>query len=147
VDRGAAGDSRGRRCDGGAASRPRRICRALRLEHLLRCWENPARYFLQARLGISLPGREERLADREPLTLDPSCAGGWATPWWKRCWGADLEASVRLRQGLLPLGTPERWLSQACSRSPARSPTWRGRCDPAQRTLALDIRFWTAASI
>lgn len=83
--------------------------RILRLESLLRCWENPARYFLQARLGISLPGRRDRLADREPMTLDPLLR-------WRLgdalvdalLQGADLaESRARLAaQGLLPLGTP-----------------------------------------
>ena len=117
--------------------------RTLRLEHLLRCWENPARYFLQARLGISLPGREERLADREPLTLDPLLR-------WRvgdalveaLLQGADLEASrSRLAaQGLLPLGTPGA-LAVAGLFPVAREiadlarPLRRG----AARTLALDI--------
>lgn len=83
--------------------------RMLRLESLLRCWENPARYFLQTRLGISLPGRQDRLADREPLTLDPLLR-------WRvgdalvatLLQGAELaESRSRLAaQGLLPLGTP-----------------------------------------
>lgn len=83
--------------------------RILRLESLLRCWENPARHFLQTRLGISLPGRRDRLADREPLTLDPLLR-------WRLgdalvdalLQGADLaESRARLAaQGLLPLGTP-----------------------------------------
>jgi exodeoxyribonuclease V gamma subunit len=83
--------------------------RILRLEHLTRCWENPARHFLQGRLGIRLADRAARLADREPLALDARLR-------WRvgdalvdaLLQGTDVtEARRRVAaQGLLPLGTP-----------------------------------------
>src|SRR5262249_53918563 len=44
--------------------------RIVEIDSLISFFRNPARFFIKKRLGITLPGREDLLEEREPFALD-----------------------------------------------------------------------------